>query len=148
MLRTVASPSPAQDPSGGDATQNAVPSGGSSRMHPLAAAMSEAALEEHIRDACKKLGIVRFHVRVSLGTTAGLPDDILIGPCGILWRECKRQNGKPTPAQVKTGKALTATGQDYAIWKPEDWLSGQITTELMAIAGIGRRMPPGGGDAA
>ena len=36
-----------------------------------AAAMSEDELEEQIRDACTKLGILRFHVRISKGTTAG-----------------------------------------------------------------------------
>ena len=99
--------------------------------------MSEADLEENIRDACKKFGIIRFHVRFSLGTTPGLPDDILIGPSGILWRECKNQKNKPTPDQVKTGEALTALGQDFAIWRPSDWLSGQIQAELLAIS----RMP-------
>jgi hypothetical protein len=103
----------------------------------LAAKMSEAELEEQIRDACKKLGIIRFHVRVSIGTTPGLPDDILIGSRGILWRECKTQKGKPTPAQVKTGEALRAAGQDWDIWRPADWYSGRIRLELMAIAGLG-----------
>jgi hypothetical protein len=98
--------------------------------------MSEDELEEQIRDACTKLGILRFHVRISRGTTAGLPDDILIGPRGILWRECKNQTRKPTPAQVKTGKALTAIGQDFALWRPSDWLSGRIQAELAAIAGL------------
>jgi hypothetical protein len=101
----------------------------------IAAAMSEAQLEEHIRSACKQLGILRFHVRHSLGTTAGLPDDILIGPNGLLWRECKTAKGKLTPAQQKTGEALTAAGQDWATWRPGDWLSGRIARELAAIAG-------------
>lgn len=105
--------------------------------------MSEAELEEQIRDACKKLGVLRFHVRFSLGTTAGLPDDILIGPGGILWRECKKETGKPTPAQQKTGEALLAAGQDWAVWRPSDWLSGRIARELAAVA---RRMPQGGGE--
>lgn len=100
----------------------------------LAAAMSEAELEENIRDTCKKLGILRFHVRISKGTTAGLPDDILIGPRGILWRECKNATYKPTPAQVKTGEALTAVGQDFAIWRPADWYSGRIVRELRGIS--------------
>ena len=102
-----------------------------------ASRMSEAELEEQIRDACKKFGIIRFHVRFSIGTTPGLPDDILIGPSGILWRECKNQKNKPTPEQVKTGEALTALGQDFAIWRPEDWFSGRIQAELLAIS----RMP-------
>ena len=101
-----------------------------------AAAMSEDELEEQIRDACKKLGIIRFHVRVSKGTTAGLPDDILIGPRGILWRELKTMRGKVTAAQQAMGEALLAAGQDFAIWRPVDWFSGRIRLELMAISGL------------
>lgn len=104
----------------------------------FAAAMTEAELEENIRDACKKLGILRFHVRISKGTTAGLPDDILIGPRGILWRECKNATYKPTPAQVSTGEALTAAGQDFGLWRPADWYSGRIVRELQGISRIGR----------
>ena len=110
---------------------------------PIAAAMTEAQLEEQVRDACKKLGILRFHVHVSLGTTPGLPDDILIGPLAILWRELKREKGKPTPAQVKAGEALTAAGQDWAIWRPSDWLSGRIVRELVELSGRPLEVGPG-----
>jgi hypothetical protein len=102
----------------------------------MAAAMSEDELEEQVRDACTKLGILRFHVRISKGTTAGLPDDILIGPRGILWRELKNQKNKPTRAQRETGAALTAIGQDFAIWRPEDWYSQRIRHELTAISAV------------
>jgi hypothetical protein len=96
--------------------------------------MTEAELEENIRDACKKLGVLRFHVHDSRGTSPGMPDDILIGPRGLFWRECKTQKGKASRAQLTTGEALTAAGQDFAIWRPEDWLSGRITRELTAIS--------------
>ena len=102
----------------------------------LAGKMTEAELEEQIRDACTKLGILRFHVRISIGTTAGLPDDILIGPGGILWRECKTAKGKVTAAQQEAGAALTAAGQDWAVWRPADWYSGRIQRELAGLAGI------------
>jgi hypothetical protein len=95
--------------------------------------MTEAELEEQIRDACETLGILRFHVRFSMGTTAGLPDDILIGSRGILWRECKTAKGKVTAAQQQAGEKLTAAGQDWAVWRPADWFSGRITRELAAI---------------
>jgi hypothetical protein len=102
----------------------------------LAGKMKEAELEEQIRDACKKLGILRFHVHISVGTKAGLPDDILIGPRGILWRECKTAKGKVTAAQQEAGSALLAAGQDWAVWRPADWFSGRIARELAAIAGL------------
>jgi len=122
-------------PAGTERPSTSVPAGSRAFLDAhLAGKMSEAELEEQIRDACNKLGIIRFHVRVSIGTTPGLPDDILIGPGGVLWRECKNQKNKPTPEQAKTGEMLTAIGQDFAIWRPEDWFSGRIKRELLAIS--------------
>lgn len=120
------------------AAQRAAGTGNQHAAKVIAAAMSEAKLEEHVRAACKQLGILRFHVRISRGTTPGLPDDILIGARGMLWRECKTQKGKPTPAQISTGEALTAAGQDWGIWRPEDWLSGRVVRELTRISSLGR----------
>jgi hypothetical protein len=102
----------------------------------LAAAMSEAELEEGIRALCTDLGILRFHVRDSRGMNRGLPDDILIGRRGILWRECKTAKGKLTPEQRACGIALRAAGQDWGTWKPADWFSGRIMRELAALAGL------------
>jgi hypothetical protein len=104
---------------------------------PVADAMSEAELEEGIRALCKDLGILRFHVKDSRGTNAGLPDDILIGPGGVLWRECKTQKGQLTNAQWAVANALNLAGQDWNTWRPADLLSGQIARELAALAGFG-----------
>ena len=101
-----------------------------------AAAMTEAELEEQIRDACKKLGVIRIHIYHARGTTPGVPDDILIGARGVLWRELKTMRGHVSPAQRAMGEALLAAGQDFAIWRPEDWFSGRIRLELMAISGL------------
>jgi hypothetical protein len=105
--------------------------------HPLAAKMTEAELEEHIRALCKDLGLLRFHVRDSRGTNAGLPDDVIIGPGGVLWRECKTQKGRLTPAQWAAANALNLAGQDWDTWRPEDLLSGRIAKELTAISRLG-----------
>ena len=101
----------------------------------IAAAMSEADLEEGVRALCKDLGILRFHVRDSRGMNRGLPDDILIGARGVLWRECKSQKGRLTPEQRLTGEALTALGQDFAVWRPSDLLSWRIARELVELSG-------------
>lgn len=103
----------------------------------IAAAMSEAQLEEHVRALCKDLGILRFHVKDSRGTNAGLPDDILVGAGGVLWRECKTQKGKLTPAQWAAANALNLAGQDWNTWRPSDLLDGTIARELTAISGFG-----------
>ena len=101
-----------------------------------AAAMTEAELEEQVRDACKKLGVIRIHIYHARGTTPGVPDDILIGAHGILWRELKTMAGKVSPAQRAMGEALLAAGQDWALWRPDDWFSQRIRQELMAISGL------------
>ena len=98
--------------------------------------MTEAQLEEGIRALCTDLGIVRFHVRDSRGMTPGFPDDLLVGPRGLLWRENKTQKGKLTAAQTEVGEALTRLGYDWACWRPDDLLSGRVAAELVAISGL------------
>ena len=101
-----------------------------------AAAMTETELEEQVRDACRKLGVIRIHIYHTRGTTAGVPDDVLIGPRGVLWRELKTMAGRMSPAQRAMGEALLAAGQNWALWRPDDWFSGRIKLELMAVAGL------------
>lgn len=102
----------------------------------IAAAMSEGELEEQIRTLCLDLGILRFHVPDSRGMTHGFPDDVLIGKRGVLWRECKDQKKKATPEQRQVGTALVGLGQDYALWRPADLVSGRIARELAAVSGL------------
>src|SRR5271157_26495 len=111
---------PAQTPAGGVGASPA-PSAG---LQTLAAAMSEAQLEEHVRELCKGLGI-----------TPGVPDDILIGPQGVMWRELKTMRGKVTRAQQLLGEALLAAGQDWGVWRPGDLLSWRIARELVELSG-------------
>ena len=98
--------------------------------------MSEREFEEQVRDACKKLGILRIHIYHARGTTPGVPDDILIGPRGVMWRELKTMTGKVSPAQRAMGEALLAAGQDWGVWRPDSLLNGAIARELAALAGL------------
>lgn len=95
--------------------------------------MSEDDLEENVRDAAKKFRIRRVHHLKSKGTTAGVPDDLLIGTRSI-WRELKTQKGKLSRAQHEFAEDLIAAGDDFAVWRPEDWLSGRVLTELAMIS--------------
>lgn len=110
--------------------------GGASLAELQAAAMTEAELEEHVRELCKGLGILRIHVYNSRGTTPGVPDDVLVGPRGILWRELKTMKGKVSPAQHAMGEALLAAGQDFAVWRPDMLLTGEIAEQLIALTGL------------
>ena len=102
--------------------------------------MSEDALEEHVRRLCKDLGVVRVHHRDSRQTTSGWPDDVLLGPGGCLFRELKRQDGRATGTQEAMLAALIVAGQDAAIWRPEDLLSGRIAREITAISALRSRV--------
>jgi hypothetical protein len=100
----------------------------------IAAGMPERDLEEHIRRMCDQLGVWRWHVPDSSRMQAGLPDDILLGPNGLLWRENKSMTGRLTPEQRTVGNLLRMNGQNWSLWTPADLVSGRIGTELAAIA--------------
>ena len=99
--------------------------------------MSEDELEEQVLELCKDLGILRFHNPDSRRVKErGLPDDILIGPRGVLWRELKNMRRKLTTEQEQVGEDLLRNGQDWACWRPCDLLSRRIERELRAISGL------------
>lgn len=99
--------------------------------------MSEAQLEEHVRCICHDVGVIYVHQRDSRGTTKGLPDDLLIGPGGLLFRELKRQDGKVSPEQAAMHAALAEAGADVATWRPSDLISGDIAWQITAISRLG-----------
>ncbi len=96
--------------------------------------MSEEKLEEAVRGICNDLGVIRVHHRDSRRTTSGWPDDVLIGPGGLLFRELKRTGGKTTPAQDALHAALAEAGADVAVWRPVDLVTGRIAREVTAIS--------------
>lgn len=104
--------------------------------HPVARAMSEDYLDDQIRALAKDLRLLRYHTFDSRKSPSGFPDLVLVGACGILFRELKKESEKPSPAQQKWLDALTCTGQDAAVWRPSDLLSGRVARELTAIAGL------------
>jgi hypothetical protein len=99
----------------------------------LAATMSEADLEEAVRATCAAMGIRRFHHHSSRRTEPGFPDDVLIGAHGVLFRELKTQRGRVSDPQRETLDALTGCGLDAALWRPGDWLSGLVVSEIREI---------------
>jgi hypothetical protein len=66
----------------------------------------------------------------------GVPDLIILGRGGVLWRECKSQWASLRSDQVTWKYALVAGGADWAIWRPADLASGLIEAELRAAAGL------------
>lgn len=126
-------------PEGGAAT----PGEGGSRSRPpgaspVADAMSEAELQEHIRRILAGLpGVLAYHTHDSRHSASGFPDWCFCGPGGVLFRELKREGKKPTPAQAQWLTALVQAGQNACVWWPHDLLSGLIARRLAELAGLG-----------
>ena len=109
--------------------------------------MYERSLNALIRKRCRELGlhhlgltthkIPGYHDRgpgPARPGPKGYPDWTICGPGGLIFREAKSEDGRRSRAQIAWGRALTAAGHDYAIWRPADWESGRIDAELRAIA--------------
>ena len=121
-------------PAGGVGASPASPAG----LQQVAAAMSENrgrdSLDARIRRLCEDLGLLRYHVFDARRSAPGFPDLVIAGPRGVLFRELKTQRGKVTPEQQRWLDALTAAGQNAAVWRPASLLSGAIAAELTAIS--------------
>ena len=117
---------------GREALQRAAPG-----TSPVATAMSENELEQHIRRILADLpSVLAYHTRDSRRSPSGFPDWVFVGPHGLLFRELKREGKKPTVAQAAWLTALVRAGQDACVWKPSDLLAGRIARRLAAIAGL------------
>jgi hypothetical protein len=100
----------------------------------VAATMREGALQEAVRVRCKTLGLLYYHTYRSTRSPAGFPDCVIVGPRTLLYRELKTAVGKVSAAQQSWLDALAAAGQDAAVWRPADLLSGRIDRELVGVA--------------
>lgn len=105
-------------------------------MAEITARMTEAALQAEIVKTCKQLGLRYFHCAIPQFSKAGFPDLVIVGPCGVLWRELKRESGRVSPHQEAWLADLTRAGQDAGVWRPADLVSGVIATELARVAGM------------
>ncbi len=102
-------------------------------IHALQAkAMTEADLQREVEKAAKQLGWRVWHPRIAVYSQGGWPDLCLAHPGQgrVLFRELKTEAGRVTPSQQDWLAALTACGQDAAVWRPIDWYTGRITKEL------------------
>lgn len=95
--------------------------------------MPESELQAAVAGACRELDLKHYHTHNSRRSEKGWPDSVIVGPHGVLYRELKRQSGYPTRDQREWIAALTAAGQDVAVWRPSDWHDGTIARQLAAI---------------
>ncbi|WP_300613239.1 hypothetical protein [Trebonia sp.] len=100
-----------------------------------ARAMSEAALQDHVRALCDGLGLAVQHVHDPRRSwLPGWPDLTVIGS-RVIYRELKSEQGTVSAEQRDVGQRLTDAGQDWAVWRPAQLLSGEIGRQLASITG-------------
>jgi hypothetical protein len=105
--------------------------------------MLEDEVDDYVREECDRRRLHAFHVeghRIPGATSkprspAGYPDWTIVGDEGILWAECKAEEGRVRGNQTSWHKRLRRGGGDVVIWRPSDMDSGVIARELDRIAG-------------
>ena len=98
----------------------------------IAKTMREDALLQHCKRAGAAVGWTVYHTHDSRRSDPGFPDLVLVHPRQkrVLYRELKAHRGQLRPAQIEWLNVLALAGQDVGVWRPTDWLSGRISTEL------------------
>jgi hypothetical protein len=85
--------------------------------------LSEAAFMRQVIQLAVLYGWLPYHTFDSRRSQPGFPDVVLVhrkrGLC--LYRELKSDTGRLSPAQQDWLAALTAAGQDAAVWRPSQW---------------------------
>jgi len=106
-----------------------------------AAKMNEKSLDLKVRALLNDLFLAPFSFHPTDGVGGmrpGWPDWTIIGS-HVMFRELKAQKGRLTPAQKLVLAHLEAVGADVDVWRPTDYYSGRIASELAAIADTGTR---------
>lgn len=93
---------------------------------------SEKEFQSQVVEAAKALGWLVYHTHDSRRSEPGFPDLVMVHERKklVMYRELKTQTGKTTPDQKKWLGVLSAVGSDAGVWRPEDWLSRRIQSEL------------------
>lgn len=103
--------------------------------------MSEDDLLRSVIDLAQLLGLRVHHSRPARTTQGwrtpisghkGLPDLVIVGPGGVLWRELKSATGKLSVDQVLWLADLRTADQDAGVWRPNAW-PDRIQDEMEAI---------------
>ena len=82
-------------------------------------------------------GLRYFHSRDSRrDEMRGFPDLVIVGPEGVLYRECKGVSEELRPDQVLWKWALKASGANWDVWRPADLSTNRVGMELSDLSGL------------
>jgi hypothetical protein len=106
--------------------------------------MTESQLMAAVLDLAKYRGLLVHHCRPArqadgswrtpIQGAKGFPDIVAVGLGGVLFAELKNDVLAPTPEQATWLGTLDAAGADARLWRPKDWLSGEIQDALARLA--------------
>ena len=66
--------------------------------------------------------------------TPGMPDFVIIGKHGEIWREVKPHYGEhPRLGQIAWKYGLLGAERDWDVWTPDDIASGRVRSEIEAL---------------
>lgn len=108
----------------------------------LARHMSEEQLTDNTVELATTLGVLVHHCRPAwtkkgyrtpIQGARGFPD-LVLARGRVIFRENKSETGKLDADQEWWRDVLLGCGEDWAIWRPSDWLSGAIRAEMEALA--------------
>lgn len=89
--------------------------------------MLESDLMWQVRKLAKECGWLGYHTHDSRKSAAGFPDLVLVRRERMLFVELKKETEKPRKEQVVWLDALRRVPSvEVYIWKPSDWISGEI----------------------
>lgn len=106
--------------------------------------LSEDDLLINVLDLCQLLHLHTAHFRAARTETGwrtpvqgdgkGWPDLVITGQW-VMYREVKGATGRMSPEQRLWASWLRDANADVGEWWPDDWRSGRIERELLALAG-------------
>ena len=100
----------------------------------IADAMSEADLLRNVTELAHGLGYTVAHIRDSRRQMVeGYPDLVIAGHARLIHVELKVENeskGKLSPWQERWRTLILSAQHEYYLWRPSDWLSGEIEMVL------------------
>jgi len=88
--------------------------------------------QDEILKLCRNKPI-HVHWCRNLSAQRGFPDLVLIGIRGVKWRELKIPPDHLTSEQRALGYRLTASGQDWGVWTPNDLGNGVIIGDIEGL---------------
>ncbi len=102
--------------------------------------MTEAQLQSAIIDLAHALGYRAAHFRPALTSKGwrtpvsadgkGFPDLNLVKKDRVVYIECKSEKGKQSPEQIEWEMAIRASGAEYFLFRPSDWLNDKVEKVL------------------